>query len=425
MAKYLIIGNSAGGIGAAEAIRQVDKKGSLTIISEEPYPAYSRPLIAEFLADETSLEQMLYRPREFYRNNDIQVILGKKVVGINLEAARVRLENGQELAFEKLLLAMGGKPFVPPMEGLSRRGVYTFTTLGDAERIKNRLSEGAKKAVVIGGGLIGISVTESLIKQGVEVTVVELMDRILGTTLDPMASDLAQKAVGKAGIKIITGHTIKEIIGKQEKGSSVSGVILDTGEVILCNLVVIAIGVAPRTELVTEKGMGINRGIAVDRHMHTNLPNVYACGDVAEAYDLVHQTNRLTPIWPNACLGGRVAGFNMAGVEKKYPGGTAMNALKSFGLAIVSAGLVNPQDGNGYQVLTRSKPEKGIYQKIILKDDLIVGMIQVGEIETSGVIYGLMKDRVNVSRFKDTLLCPDFGLIYFPKELRKERLGAV
>jgi len=178
--KYLIIGNSAGGIGAAEAIREKDMDGSLLIISDEPYPAYSRPLISEYLAEKCSLERMMYRPLDFYVSNNIRTILDREVTGIDTGAHTVTLGNDSVIGWEKLLLAIGGSPIFPPMPGRDREGVFTFTTLDDARAIDKYLPENAR-AVVIGGGLIGVSVTEALVKRGVGVTIVEMKDHVLNT----------------------------------------------------------------------------------------------------------------------------------------------------------------------------------------------------------------------------------------------------
>jgi len=183
--------------------------------------------------------------------------------------------------------------------------------------------------------------------------------------------------------------------------------------------VIVAIGVRPRTELVAGTGIKINRGIVVDRYMATSAADVYACGDVAEAYDFTYGENRLTPIWPNAYMGGRVAGFNMAGVSTEYPGGTAMNSLKYFGLAIASAGIVNPPD-DSYEVL--SKKHDHTYKKVVIKDGFTVGMLSVGNIEKLGIVFNLMKDRVNATGFKQALVADDFGLISLPEEMWRPSL---
>ncbi len=413
--RYLIIGNSAGGIGAAEAIRQVDKEGALAIISEEPYPAYSRPLISKYLAGERTLEGILFRPLDFYDQNNILFLPGKKVTHVELDQRAARLEDSEQIAWEKLLLAVGGKPIFPKMKGGDKRGVFTFTNLDDAKAV-DRFLHNARKAVVIGGGLIGISVTEALVKRGVDVIVVEMKERILNTILDQQASLMAEEILKQAGVEIVTGHTVVEVNGRE----SVEGATLDNGDTMPCDLLLVAIGVLPRSELALDAKLEINRGIVVDHHMATNHPNVYACGDVAEAYDFVYGENRLSPIWPNAYIGGRTAGFNMAGISTKYPGGTAMNSLNYFGIDITSAGMPTAPNDDGYETI--SKQEGNIYQKVILKDDLIMGMIFVGNIEKSGIIFGLMRDKVNVESFKQSLLADDFGLAFLPRALWQERL---
>jgi len=389
--RYLIIGNSAGGIGAAEAIRQVDKEGAVTIVSEEPYPAYSRPLISKYLAGERTLEGILFRPLDFYDQNNILFLPGKKVTHLELDPRTAWLEDGQQIAWEKLLLAVGGKPIFPKMKGCDKRGVFTFTNLDDAKAV-DRFLDSRRKAVVIGGGLIGISVTEALVKRGVDVIVVEMKERILNTILDQQASLMAEEILKQAGVEIVTGHTVVEVNGRK----SVEGATLDNGDTMPCDLLLVAIGVLPRSELALDAKLEINRGMVVDRHMATNHPNVYACGDVAEAYDFAYGENRLSPIWPNAYIGGRTAGYNMAGIPTKYPGGTAMNSLNYFGIDITSAGIPTVPNNDGCEVISRQ--ESNTYQKVILRDNFIVGMIFVENIEKSGIIFGLMRDKVNVER---------------------------
>ncbi|MFQ6122275.1 MAG: NAD(P)/FAD-dependent oxidoreductase [Dehalococcoidales bacterium] len=414
-AKYLIIGNSAGGIGATEAIREVDKVGAISIISDEPYPAYSRPLIAEYLAWGCSLESMLFRPADFYDKNNVCTLLGRKVERLDPAQHVIELDSGDKISWEKLLLATGGLPIVPQIAGIGGKGIFTFATLDDAKAIDRYLSWTAR-AVVIGGGLIGVSVTEALVKRGVEVTIVEMKDWILNTILDEKAAALEAAALRQAGVNIVTGHTVTKINSDKE---TVSSVTLDDGSQIPSNLVIVAIGVRPRTELVSETGIRINRGIVVDRYMATSSPDVYACGDAAEAYDFAYGEWRLTPIWPNAYLGGRIAGFNMAGRPTEYPGGTAMNSLKYFGLDVVSAGVVNPPD-DSYEVLTRNYDST--YRKVVLKDGVIVGMIFAGNIEKSGIVFNLIRDGVKADGFKQALVAEDFGLVSLPEELWRPQL---
>lgn len=417
---YLIIGNSAGGIGAAESIREVDRAGAITIVSDEPYPAYSRPMISDHLAERCPIERMLYRPADFYEKNGIRTILGEKAVQVDGNEHVVKLENGRRLALRKLLLATGGLPIVPKIKGIGLKGVFTFTTLDDAKAIDEFLNQYSKRirAVVIGGGLIGVSVTEALVKRGVQVTIVEMKERVLNTMLDEEASALEEKALAQAGVEIICGRTADRI--DSYFPGEVSGVSLDDGRSIPCEMVIIAIGVQPRLEIISENSIMTNRGILVDLHMETSIPDVYACGDVAEAYDFVYRNLRLNPVWPNAYTGGRTAGLNMAGIPNKYPGGTAINAMKYFGVKIVSAGMLNPPD-DSYETI--SERHGDIYRKVVVKDGMIAGMVLVSDIEKSGIIYNLMKDRVNVDSFKEALVADDFGLASLPEEIWREKLA--
>ncbi len=414
-AKYLIIGNSAGGIGAAEAIREADEPGSIMMVSDEPYPAYSRPLISEHLAEGCSLERMRYRPADFYERNLIRTILGQKAVSLDLTEHTLTLDSGSTISWQKLLLATGGLPIVPLIKGAERKGIFTFTTLDDARAIDRYLGE-TDRAVVIGGGLIGVSVTEALVKRGARVTIVEMKDRVLNTILDEEVSAFEDSVLRQAGVDIITGHVVSEINGRRKE---VHGVTLDDGTRIPCRMVIIAIGVRPRTDLVNGTGIKVNRGIVVDREMATSHPDVYACGDVAEAFDIPYGECRLIPIWPNAYIGGRTAGFNMTGRSTEYPGGMAMNSLKYFGLNVVSAGMVMPPD-DSCEVLISSKGST--YRKVILKDGVVVGLIFAGDIEKAGIIRSLIKNQINVAEFKRALVADDFGLASLPGELWRPEL---
>jgi len=412
--KYLIIGNSAGGIGAAEAIREHDDVGTITIVSDEPYPAYGRALISKYLTGERTIEDIMYRNEGFYEQNNINALLGTNVSDLNIHSRTAMLGDDETIVWEKLLLALGGTPIIPQMKGIDKKGVFTFTKLDDAKSLGGYLYN-AGKAVVIGGGLIGISVGEALYKRGIEVTIVEMKDRILNVILDEQASQMAQDTLNGVGVRTIANNTVDQIGGDE----SAREVILSNGQVIPCDLVVVAIGVTPRTDLASAAGIEINRGILVDRHMQTSALGIYACGDVAEAYDFIYDVYRPVPIWPGAYIGGRTAGINMAGGEVEYPGVTAMNSLNYFGLDIVSAGIVFAPD-DSYEVLISQNSSD--YKKVVLKDNMIRGMEFVKDIDKAGIIFGLMKDAIDIGRFKDKLLADDFGLIHLPEAIWRQRL---
>jgi len=419
MSKYVIIGGSAGGIGAVEAIREVDPMGTLTVISEEKVPQYSRPMISEYVSREATLDSMKYRGDQFWKNSNVQALTGRAATKIDFTKKQVELDGGDKIGYEKLLIATGGKPFVPRMEGGEKDGVFTFTDLSSAEGIEAKL-EHSKSAVVIGGGLIGVSASEALVKRGIKVTLVELKNNILNLILDNTASEMAEKVLTEAGVTVITGQTVQRILGKKGNEAAVGGVVMTDNTEIPCDLVVVAIGVIPRTELVKETAVKLNRGIVVDRFMRTNLPDVYACGDVAEAHDFLINGNRLLPLWPLAHLGGQVAGYNMAGKQVEYEGGTVMSSLKYFDLPVIAVGDVNPEELDDYEVLVELKPEQTVYKKILLKDGAIVGFIFLGDLERAGIFFRLLKNHVDVSEIKDRLLSEDFGIVTLPEQLRQE-----
>ena len=421
MPKYVIIGACAAGIGAVEAIREVDPVGEISVISEEQCSHYSRPMISDFVSGKADLNKMKTRDDDLWKINKVNALTGKKAVSLNTTEHTVALEDGSKVVYEKLLIATGGKPFVPKMEGQEKEGVYTFTNISDAEQLAEKIKTGvAKRAVVIGAGLIGISVTEALTKRGVKVTMVELQDKILSLLLDPQASEIVEAVVRKAGVNIVTGQSVQKITGKPENDKTVGGVTLTKGDQIPCDLIIVAIGVIPRTELVVGTAVKTNRGIVVDNYMQTNVPDVYASGDVAEAYDFILNQNRLLPLWPLAVLEGKVAGYNMAGKKTDYTGGTNMSTLKYFGIPIVSIGLANPKADPTLEVLVNYDVTKSVYKKLVLKDNIIVGMTFLGDIERAGILFYLMKNKVNVKKFKDELLGENFGLAVLPLSIRNK-----
>lgn len=419
MTKYVIIGGSAGGIGAVEAIRQVDPVGEVTVISNEQVSQYSRPMISEYVSREATLDTMKYRSDEFWKNNKVKILTGKTATKIDFANKYVELDGEEKISYDKLLIATGGKPFVPRMEGGEKEGVFTFTELSNAEAIEAKVGT-SNSAVVIGGGLIGISASEALVKRGIKVTLVELKDNILNLILDKTASLIAEKVLKEAGVTVITGKSVQRILGRKDNEKSVGGVILTDGKEISCDFVVVAIGVIPRTELVKDTLVEVNRGIIVDRFMKTNLLDVYACGDVAEAHDFLIDGNRLLPLWPLAHLGGKVAGYNMAGKQVEYEGGTVMSSLKYFELPIIAVGIVNPENISDYEVLSEFIPEKTVYKKILLKNNKIAGFIFLGNLEKVGIHFRLLKNRVNVTEIKEVLLSEDFGIVSLPEQLRLE-----
>ncbi len=420
--RYVIIGNSAAAVGGVEGIRRIDPEGEITLVSKEPYPVYSRPLISYFLAGQVDARHMGYRPSSFYRDYGVAALLGEEAETVDTEKSEVVLMDGQRIPYDRLLIATGGVPFVPPIKGVESRGVTTFTTYDDAKNLK-RLVRGIKRVVILGGGLIGIKAMEGLQTHGVDITVVELMDRVLGLVLDKTASGILEKELQKEGVHLAKETTVREIVPDSE--GKVSGVVLENGQALEADHVIIAIGVRPNLRVVEGTPIETNRGILVDDAMQTNIPNVYAAGDVAEAVDLLNGGRRVIPILPNAYRQGSVAGISMAGGEASYLGGLVMNSVEVGGIPAISAGIMNPPDGKGFEVKRFLDRKAHIYRKMVIRENRLVGFILIGAIDRAGIYTGLIRERIDVRPFKRRLLKMDFGVIDFPKDLRTYKLSTV
>lgn len=420
---YLIIGNSAGGVGCIEGIRRGGSKGSIAVVSDEKYHTYSRPLITHLLEGDVDKRGMDFRPRNFYTKHGADPYLGLRAHDLDLEKRSVRLkgENGSRtLRFDKLLLSTGGSPFFPPMEGVGLDGVTAMITLDQSLEVKKRLGR-IKNAVVLGGGLIGLKTAEALAHVVDSLTVVELAGRVLAPVTDIVSSRMAADAFRKKGVEVILETTIAEIRG--DGRGRVKEVALSNGSVLPCDLLVMAIGVMPRTELAEGTALKIapakkGGGFEVGDDMATNLENVFACGDASHAHDFVTGAKRLLPLWPNAYIGGRIAGLNMAGVPSAHRWATNMNSVDFFGLPMVSAGFMEKPDRKDYHQIIRE--ENGIYAKLVLHRDVIKGMIMAGNVKRAGLYLELMRSKTKITSFREYLLEDDFGAVHMPQEMKEK-----
>ena len=413
---HVIIGNSAAAVAAVEAIRHNGDQEPILLITDENFPPYSRPLISELLAGQIGSERMLYRAADFYAQHQVETLLGVRAERVDPEKKLVKLADGRRVQYHDLLIATGSGPIVPPIEGSELTGVFTFMKWQEALELQAAAGR-ARRAIVIGGGLIGLKAAEALHHAGLEVAVVELAPRILPAAADETASALMEKHLREAGLRIFTRNTVAKIEGEE---GAVKRVRLQSGESLSTDMVVIAIGVRPNVKLVEGTSIQVRRGIVVDSHLRTTAPHVYAAGDVAEGYDLVMGENRLLPLWPVAYRQGMVAGANIAGKQVEFEGYFAMNSIELFGLPLISMGRLEALAEPGYEVLSRNDGRS--YRKIILKDGIIVGAILLREIDRAGIITGLIREQTPVEEFKGELLKEDFGLLSLPKAWRKQKL---
>lgn len=400
---YLIIGNSAAGLNGAEAVRSRDAQGTVTIVSEEDYPAYSRCLIPYFMEGKVGEEGMLYRPRDYYSKNRFEVRLGQKVTSVQPGDKTVTLADGQKLAYDRLLIATGGSPKLPAIPGIDKAGVFGFRTTLDLDGIL-RASKRAERAVIMGGGCVGLMAACALHARGLKVAVVISSSHLLSQIADAEVGEIIRRRFEENGVPIHTATDVADVLGDDK----VSGVKLTNGTQLNCQIVVVGKGVNPNVDLVKQTEIRTHWGIVVDDELRTSVPDVYAAGDVAETRDVVTGEDTVNAIWPAAAEQGRIAGANMTGAREKYTGSMRMNSAEFFGLPLISIGLVKPRQP-GYTALVRHVAAKNIFRKVVLRDNVVVGAVLVGEIENAGVYAALMRKQVDVTSIKQRLLDRDFG----------------
>ena len=420
--RYVLVGGSVAGIAAAEAIRSRDPSGEILMISDESYGAYARPLISHYLAGQVNDEQILYRSEDFYQRLRIDPRFGSRVTALDTDRQQVCLESGERIGYDRLLLAVGSVPVFPKIPGLTLEGVFGFRGFADARKLAEKADE-VRRVVVIGGGFIGLVCAMALRQVGVQVTVLEVLSRLMALMLDERGAKLVQGRLEQEGVVVRTDTSVQKILGSSKLG--VQGVILDDDSEIPADLVVVATGVQPNLDLVRDTAIRHRRGILVDETLQTNVPGVYAAGDVVEAYDCLRQDLSLNANWPCAYEQGRIAGLNMAGAVRNYQGGYAMNSLDVFGLPCISMGIVNPV-GNGYEFRVKSAPGRSVYKKLVFHQDRLVGAICLGEITRAGVLNRLLREGLNVKTVKDDILEERQGYIEFLKRIdRPEMEGNV
>lgn len=398
--RYVIIGNSAAGISAAEAIRDIDGDGRIDIITDESHPAYARCLTSYYLEGTMPDEKLYIRPLDFYEKNNFTLHTGIKAAKVDTERRVVLAVSGEEFSFDKLLIATGASSAMPDVPGVASKGIFGLRTLNDA---KNILSYACarKRAVVLGGGFVALKAAYALHRAGASVTCLVSSGQVLSQMLDGISAGMVADMLFLNGIQIEYDASVSEFTS--DGAGAVTGVVLTNGWELPADVVVVGKGVIPNTGLLEGSGLEVEQGIMVDKHMQTSKVDVYAAGDVAQTYDLARGRHRINAIWPNATEQGRVAGRNMAGARSEYPGSIGMNAVNFFGLSVIAAGFSTAQKDGDYEVHELS-PGKGIYRRFIFKNDHLVGYILVGGTEKAGILTSLIKEQISLGKAKKELV---------------------
>lgn len=437
--KYVIIGNGAAGIHAAEAIRQSDSEGSITMIGDETFDPYCRPMISLVLDGSLQSDKLPIRGPNFYDDLGIMPVLGKRVTGIDVDNKKVFIqeevrkspssftlfglifkllsvidgyppvpETGgkiqTEFAYNKLLIATGADPRPINAAGLNLKNIFYMRTEKDVRQMLKALPN-TKNALVLGGGLVGFKAACGLLEQGMNVTMLIRSGYPLSMQVDENAGKMILDELLDHGlkVKVETEVTAFEGTGKVQNAR------LSDGTEIPCDMVVVGKGVLPALSFVPRDRIQVDLGILVNQQMETSIPGVFAAGDVAECIDIARKTGWVNAIWPEAVSQGHIAGMNMAGRPVTYKGSLSRNVIRIFGLDVMTGGLVNPPDDPLYEVLSSSSPRLKTYRKLVFREDKLAGFVMVNAIEQGGVFLSLIRNETRVRIPKEAMLEPSFN----------------
>lgn len=413
---YVIIGNSAAAVGTIAGIREIDSTGKITVISDEKYHTYSRPLISYWLQGKVSDKNIYYREPDFYEKNGVETILGKRVSRIDTANKTVVLDDGTPVPYDKLMNATGSKPFVPPMNGLDKVHYHTFMTYDSVKAIRSEIKDGMK-VLIIGAGLIGLKAAEALHEYNAEITVIDMADRILPSILDARAGVKMQKHIESKGVRFILGTSAEDFTEHSAR--------LKNGMTVDFDMLIVAVGVRPNTELIADAGGKVERGIITDLTQKTTLDDVYAAGDCTVSHDKSTDTDKILALLPNAYLQGEVAGRNMAGCESYYVNAIPMNAIGFFGLHIITAGNSMGIAADGEALDEYIDETENTYKKLVIRDNKLVGYTLMGDVKRAGIYTGIIKEGLDLGEVDVELLKEKPQMMMFGKTRREEKLGGI
>ncbi|AUG56324.1 Assimilatory nitrate reductase electron transfer subunit [Acetivibrio saccincola] len=392
--RYVILGNGAAGISAAETLRSLDELSEITIISEENVPTYTKFLLPDYVGGRLPREKLFLRSMKNYEENKINLMLNKKVDKIDVENKCIKLNCGTIVEYDKLLAATGAKPVIPKIDGLENSDYLTINTITDADIIRNRASAG-KNAVIVGGGLTGVETAYALKNLGMNTTIVEREDSILPQHLDSMGSEIFINQVQEDGIDVLLSKNMVFVSSGEEKYVEFSD-----GEKIKYDMLVIAIGTRPCLDIFEGTEIKCQRGVLVNRYLESSVKDVYAAGDVSESQSYQARGYVSGYIWSNALTQGKCAAFNMAGQPKEFTTSeAASSAVRLRDVPLISMGLVKP-DEKDFEVVVELDKESNMYKKIVLKDNKVKGMIFIGDVKTGNIIADYIRKYKDISDIK-------------------------
>ncbi len=379
MKKIVIAGGSAAGVNAAKSAKKTDPGCEVTLISKEQYPPYYRPYLTEYIGDRSveNRPNFYINSSEWYKENNINLLLSTEVTKIVPDENKIIDSKGNNYLYDSLILANGSSPFVPVSSFLEEDFVFALRSFDDAKKV-DEFASNTKKATIIGGGLLGLEAAWSLCRRNIEVTVIELADRLLPVQLDSEASNLIGSLISRHNVNILTS-AMTDHIATGEDGKKY--VFLKDGRQIETDMVIMSIGVRANTGLAKECSIKTDRGIVVDSKMRTSVKNIFACGDVA-------QFDCMIPLWMPAVKQGIVAGTNAAGGDIEFTSDVYPAMFNAFEIKLFSIGDISKQQKeNEY-----SKSDGTVYRKLFFKNDRLSGAILINDpAKSSTLINGVKK----------------------------------
>ncbi|MBS9479034.1 NAD(P)/FAD-dependent oxidoreductase [Ancylobacter radicis] len=390
--RLLVIGNGMAGIRLVEEVlERAPDRFDITILGAEPRPAYNRILLSPVLAGERVADDILIHEPGWYARHGVTLHTGVTVQALQPEARRVVATDGRAFTYDRLVLATGSDPVVPPLPGVRLPGVVRFRDVEDVTSMLAQAGAG-RRAVVIGGGLLGLEAAYGLVRRGMAVTVLHLMPHLMERQLDAEAAGLLRGALEARGIAILTGAATQEITGTDH----VTGVRLVDGQTLPADLVVLAIGVRPRVELPRAAGLEIARGIVVDDALCTSRPGIYALGECAEHRGICH--GLVAPLYEMA----RALATHLAGEAGHYVPSPTATRLKVTGIDLFSAG--DFAGGPGSEDIVLRDPRMGHYARLVVRDDRLVGAVLCGDTTDAGFFFDLIQSGRDIDPIRDTLI---------------------
>lgn len=399
--RYLVVGSSHAALEAVSAIRMHDAAGTLAVVTRDRHLPYSPTVLPYVVSGRSKPEQVLLRDADFFAAQEVDYRPGLSLAEIRPGEHVARLEGagGGEWRYDKLLLATGASPVVPPIAGIEQVEYHVLRTLDDAIGLNKAIAT-ARRAVVLGAGLVGMHAAENLAKAGIGVTIVEMADQLCAGYFDRTAANLIEKAFTDHGATIRTGH---RVVGAAPRGAGAT-LTLDNGEQLDADLLLVATGVRPQLGYLAGSGIATDKGILVDDSMSTNVADVWAAGDCAQARGFYSDAKVMNAILPDAAEQGRIAGMAMAGDPglRRYPGGLPLNTYHFFGRHAISVG--SSQHAGNAQVETRFDESSGRYLRASFVDGRLVSIHGVNEFFDGGVMAQLILRRVDLDPVRERFL---------------------